>query len=92
MQSIRHEDDSEKYLLDRTPMLSGYVWRERKIGVAQGKVERYTEKYAEEVERTKARNTWIRQLRESPGGAIVTAHIEARRRRPDWAGAGLGSG
>ena len=63
-QSIQH-DDSEKYLLERTPMLSGYVWRERKIGVARGKVERYTEEYAKEVARTEARNTWIRQLRES---------------------------
>lgn len=62
-ESIRF--DCGDYYANDPPLKSGSEWRAERIASLHRQISRSAESQAEEIERTKNRNKWLKQLRES---------------------------
>lgn len=63
--SIEFDCDNRHYRNQKHPKLTGAEWLEQKAAEARKEIIYHEDENAREIERTEARNTWLRLLRES---------------------------
>ena len=78
-QSIDFDCDNRYYRDQKHPKLTGAEWRAQEEAKARKSIAYHEAENAKEIERTEARNTWLRQLRES----LKTANVESDRLAED---------